>query len=85
MLVKIFFVVFAFCLKTLQGIPTENVTPAICLKDVGVLFYKEETMPKCVLFTLLLSLPIQVQLDAKINFKEEIYDSINVPIYKYSL
>lgn len=34
------FVVFAFRLKTLQGIPTENIGSAICWKHVGVLFYK---------------------------------------------
>lgn len=79
------FVVFAFCLKTLQGIPTENIASAICLKHVRVLFYKEETIPKCLLFTLLICLPIEVQLDAIINFKEEIIHLINVPIYKYSL
>ena len=79
------FVVFTFCLKTLQGIPTENLTSAICLKHVGVSFYKEETIPKSLLFTLLILLPIQVQLDTVISFKEEVNHLINVPIYKYRL
>lgn len=52
-----YFCWFCFLTEGIAGNSNWKNTSAICLKHVGVLFYKEETIPKWLLFRLLISFP----------------------------